>query len=130
MPTGDGGLVSIIGILSVFVGRRPPKPGRTARRGGTYDMNAGVLQRALTHLDSNLAACQLGITVSSLALGWIGEPALANLTEPLLGSLGISATLSAHAIAIATAFIIITVLHIVLGELAAWHCSGAKQRRC
>ena len=59
MPTGDGGLVSIIGILSVFVGRRPPKPGRTARRGGTYDMNARVLQRALTHLDSNLAACQL-----------------------------------------------------------------------
>jgi CBS domain containing-hemolysin-like protein len=78
------------------------------------------LQRAIDNLDANLAACQLGITISSLALGWIGEPALARLIEPhLAGLLGRDgATVGAHAIAIAIAFSIITILHIVLGELA------------
>ena len=47
--------------------------------------NAGALQRAVNNLDANLAATQLGITISSLALGWIGEPALAHLIEPVPG---------------------------------------------
>ena len=56
---------------------------------------------------------------SSLALGWIGEPALARLIEPYLSGLfGSFATIGAHGIAITVAFIIITALHIVLGELA------------
>jgi CBS domain containing-hemolysin-like protein len=77
------------------------------------------LQRAVDNLDANLAATQLGITISSLALGWIGEPALAHLIEPSLSSLpGSLATASSHAIAVAVAFVIITALHIVLGELA------------
>jgi putative hemolysin len=132
MPTGDGSLVNIIGVLSVlilviangfFVASEfslvAVRRGRVAHLVGAGRMNAVALQRALAHLDYNLAACQLGITISSLALGWIGEPALANLIEPLLaGPLGTGATLGAHAIAIATAFILITVLHIVLGELA------------
>ena len=46
--------------------------------------NARTLQRAVDRLDASLAATQLGITISSLALGWIGEPALAHLVEPLL----------------------------------------------
>src|SRR3954467_8290765 len=49
--------------------------------------NASALQGALRKLDANLAATQLGITISSLALGWIGEPALAHLIEPLFASL-------------------------------------------
>ena len=69
-------------------------------------------------LDAYLAACQLGITISSLALGWIGEPALARLIEPLLAGLGSFAVAGSHAIAVAIAFTIITALHIVLGELA------------
>ncbi|MGQ0584534.1 MAG: hemolysin family protein [Reyranella sp.] len=83
-------------------------------------MNAKALERALEHLDSNLAATQLGITISSLALGWIGEPAIAHLIEPVLaGSIGGSlAGISAYAIAVALSFIVITALHIVLGELA------------
>ncbi len=82
-------------------------------------MNAQVLQRAITNLDANLAATQLGITISSLALGWIGEPALAHLIEPFLGFLPASMVwASSHAIAVAIAFILITALHIVLGELA------------
>ena len=82
-------------------------------------MNAKALERALEHLDSNLAATQLGITISSLALGWIGEPAIAHLIEPVLaGSVGSIAGISAYAIAVALSFIVITALHIVLGELA------------
>ncbi|OYZ97840.1 MAG: hemolysin [Rhizobiales bacterium 17-65-6] len=81
--------------------------------------NASALQHAVDNLDANLAATQLGITISSLALGWIGEPAIAHLIEPLLTALpGSLASFGSHAIAVAISFIIITALHIVLGELA------------
>jgi putative hemolysin len=81
--------------------------------------SAGVVQRALQHLDSFIAATQLGITMASLALGWIGEPALAHLIEPLFAFLpGWFAEATAHTLAVAIAFTIITSLHIVLGELA------------
>ena len=81
--------------------------------------NAAALQRALDNLDANLAATQLGITISSLALGWVGEPALAHLIEPLLNALPNGfAVAGSHAIGIAVSFTIITALHIVLGELA------------
>lgn len=82
-------------------------------------MNARALERALENLDSNLAATQLGITISSLALGWIGEPAIARLIEPVLaGSIGSLAGVGSYAIAVALSFVLITALHIVLGELA------------
>ncbi|HEY9603441.1 MAG TPA: hemolysin family protein, partial [Allocoleopsis sp.] len=80
---------------------------------------AAALQRAVSHLDAYLAATQLGITMSSLGLGWIGEPALAVLIEPVFHWLPDSvAALSSHTLAGVIAFIIITSLHIVLGELA------------
>lgn len=82
-------------------------------------MNALALQRAVDQLDANLAATQLGITISSLALGWVGEPALAHLIEPALGILPEEwVSFGSHAIAVVISFIIITALHIVLGELA------------
>ena len=82
-------------------------------------MNAKALEHALDNLDSNLAATQLGITISSLALGWVGEPAIAHLIEaPLTRVAGSFAGISAFTIAVALSFIIITALHIVLGELA------------
>ena len=82
-------------------------------------MNAKTLVRALDHLDSNLAATQLGITISSLALGWIGEPAIAHLIErPLEEIWGTTAGISAYAVAVGISFVLITALHIVLGELA------------
>jgi CBS domain containing-hemolysin-like protein len=81
--------------------------------------NATALQRAVDNLDAYLAATQLGITISSRALGWIGEPALAHLIEPLLSGLPESlATTGSHAVAVAIAFVVISALHIVLGELA------------
>ena len=78
---------------------------------------ARVLKRATDQLDNSLAATQLGVTLSSLGLGWIGEPALAHVIEPLLHGLP-GAGVASHGIAIAIAFAVITTLHIVLGELA------------
>ena len=80
--------------------------------------NARALQHSVDRLDASLAATQLGITISSLALGWIGEPALAHLVAPLLTPLGGFAESASHGISVAIAFIAITALHIVLGELA------------
>jgi putative hemolysin len=85
----------------------------------TGHRGAAVVQKALQQLDPYIAATQLGITMASLALGWIGEPALAHLIEPALGFLPHDlATTTAHTIAVSIAFAIITALHIVLGELA------------
>ncbi|GEP09659.1 hemolysin family protein [Methylobacterium gnaphalii] len=82
-------------------------------------LNATALQRATDRLDAHLAATQLGITISSLALGWIGEPALAHLIEPLFFFLPEKfAGIGAHTLAVTVAFVVITALHIVLGELA------------
>jgi putative hemolysin len=76
------------------------------------------LKRAVDHLDAHLAATQLGITMSSIALGWIGEPALAVLIEPLFAGLsGAWGWLATHTFAVIVAFAIITTLHIVIGEL-------------
>ena len=73
---------------------------------------AGNVDDGVRHLDSYIAACQLGITIASLALGWIGEPALAGLLDPIFGAVG------AHALGVAVAFVVITALHVVAGELA------------
>ncbi len=80
--------------------------------------SAEMALRMVGQLDAYLSACQVGITLASLALGWIGEPAFAHLLEPGLASLGTWATPIAHGIAIAFAFLVITVLHIVVGEQA------------
>ena len=81
--------------------------------------SAEAAKQVVGHLDAYIAACQLGITMASLALGWIGEPAFAHLIEPPLEALvGQLAPAAAHGIAVGTAFAIITALHIVIGELA------------
>jgi putative hemolysin len=80
---------------------------------------AAAAQAVVQHLDSYIAATQFGITLASLALGWLGEPALAHLLEPPLAMLaGSYAPTAAHGLAIGVAFALITALHIVLGELA------------
>lgn len=77
-----------------------------------------VLRSVRTHLDAYLSACQLGITLASLALGWIGEPAFASLIEPAMHAFGIDSPDVVHGTALALAFGLISFLHIVLGELA------------
>lgn len=77
------------------------------------------VQKALANLDRSISGTQLGITLASLGLGWIGEPALAHLIEDAFVGLGAPwSAVATHATAIAIAFAIITFLHIVLGELA------------
>lgn len=66
-------------------------------------------------MDNSLAACQLGITMASLGLGWVGEPAFASLIEPLFSYLGLGET-ALHIVAFIFAFSIITALHLVVGE--------------
>jgi len=68
-------------------------------------------------LDAYLSACQLGITLASLGLGWLGEPAIATLIQPLLEGLGAKSLIYTHTIAAAIAFLLISFLHIVMGEL-------------
>ncbi|MDH1670944.1 hemolysin family protein [Stutzerimonas stutzeri] len=77
-----------------------------------------ILRTVHQQLDAYLSACQLGITLASLGLGWVGEPAFAHLLEPLLAGIGIQSPALVHGIAFFTAFFIISYLHIVIGELA------------
>lgn len=79
--------------------------------------NAVAAKKITTHLDEYLSACQLGITVTSLGIGWLGEPAVAHLLQPLFTLFSIPSSMS-HALSIAIAFILITFVHVVVGELA------------
>lgn len=92
------------------------------------DGSAKVVQRALRNLDRYISATQLGITLASLALGWIGEPALAALVDNGLARFGIvaPALLTHSAAAVTIAFLILVFLHIVLGELAPKSVALAK----
>jgi CBS domain containing-hemolysin-like protein len=74
--------------------------------------------KATEHLDAALSATQLGITLSSLGLGWVGEPFLAHRLGPWLADWGITDPKAVSSIAFAVAFSVITFLHIVFGELA------------
>ena len=77
---------------------------------------AAYAKKLSDHLDSSLSVTQLGITLASLGLGWVGEPAVATLILPVTRALG-AADAVGHTIALALAFAIITGGHIVLGEL-------------
>jgi len=80
---------------------------------------AGMAQNMLNHLDAYLSATQLGITLASLGLGWIGEPVVSKLLVATFHGLGLEMSEDlAHKIALPVAFALITVLHIVFGELA------------
>ncbi|ELY98014.1 hemolysin family protein [Natrialba asiatica] len=77
---------------------------------------AVTLQEGMENLDSYLAVTQLGITLASLGLGWIGEPAVAALIEPILGEILPEGLI--HLVSVAIGFSVITFLHVVFGELA------------
>jgi CBS domain containing-hemolysin-like protein len=84
---------------------------------GVY--GAAAVRYAIEHRDIIIAAAQLGVTLTSLGLGWIGEPAMAHQLQPLINRMGIPWSAAvAHGIAIGVAFLVISYLHVVLGELA------------
>jgi CBS domain containing-hemolysin-like protein len=89
---------------------------------------AVLVQHLITHLDAYISATQLGITATSLGLGWVGEPFVAQLLEPLLAVVGISGTAVVQTTSFVLAFGLITWLHIVLGELAPKSLAIQKPR--
>lgn len=124
---------TVLGLVAVFalvfmngffvaaefslVGARRTRIAQLAAEGSAGARSA---EAAIAHLDSFIAATQLGITLASLGLGWIGEPAVAHLIEPLLELILPEDMIETFgtSIAIAVGFSIVTMLHIVLGELA------------
>ncbi|MBI2922047.1 MAG: DUF21 domain-containing protein [Planctomycetes bacterium] len=82
------------------------------------NVNAGHMLVVVGQMDAYLSTCQLGITVASLGLGWVGEPAFARLLQPLLDGVGAWRPAVTHSISIAVAFAFITFVHVVVGELA------------
>ena len=98
-----------------LVGARKTRLDEMAKAG---DRKARLARRAVQSLDRYISATQLGITLASLGLGWIGEPALAHVIEGAFRWLpSAAATVATHTVASIIAFIFITVLHIILGEL-------------
>ena len=79
---------------------------------------ARLARHILGNLDPYLSACQLGITLASLALGWIGEPAFVAMMEPLLDLLHVTSEKVRHVVAFVVGYSAITFLHIVVGEQA------------
>ncbi len=79
---------------------------------------AKLAARIGDRLDEYIAAAQLGVTLASLAIGWIGEPAVAGLISPLFGWLRSASETAFQVLAFGIAFALITYLHIVIGELA------------
>ncbi|HPF13362.1 MAG TPA: hemolysin family protein, partial [Planctomycetota bacterium] len=77
--------------------------------------SAALTMRIQANLEAYLAACQLGITMASLGLGWVGEPAVAHLLEPLFAKLGASASV-VHTTSFVVGFLLFSSLHIVIGE--------------
>jgi CBS domain containing-hemolysin-like protein len=86
-----------------------------AKTGG---LRGRILFKVHSQLDAYLSACQLGITLASLGLGWVGEPAFAKLMEPVFALVGITSPQIIHGVSFVVAFSVISFLHIVVGELA------------
>ncbi|MBH5316471.1 HlyC/CorC family transporter [Paenibacillus sp. GSMTC-2017] len=79
--------------------------------------NATAVQEVTTHLDGYLSACQLGITITALGLGWLGEPTVEQLLHPIFQLFGVSGSFGSL-ISFMISFLLVTYLHVVLGELA------------
>ena len=91
---------------------------RVAEIADQHGWRGKILRTVHDHLDAYLSACQLGITLASLGLGWVGEPAFAHLLTPLVHALGVQSEAAIHGMSFFAAFFVISFLHIVLGELA------------
>ncbi len=76
-----------------------------------------VAANMVSHLDAYLSATQLGITLASIALGWVGEPAFAWIVEPLVSRIPGAGPALVHSVALTASFVAVSILHIVFGEL-------------
>jgi CBS domain containing-hemolysin-like protein len=123
MPTGFGLLVAFLLVLlnGFFVAAEfalvRVRSTRIAELAGEGKGSAQMALHAIRHLDAYLSATQLGITLASIGLGWIGEPAFAMLLEPLFLAFHVPEKVG-DAIAFTVAYALVSTLHIVVGELA------------
>jgi CBS domain containing-hemolysin-like protein len=90
---------------------------------------ARLVEHVINHLDQYISATQLGITVTNLALGWLGEPLVAGLIEPVMGLVGFTGRAVVGTVALVLAFGVITFLQIVIGELAPKHLAIRRPQR-
>jgi CBS domain containing-hemolysin-like protein len=81
------------------------------------EKRAAAANRVVTHLDEYLSACQLGITVTALGLGWLGEPTVQRLFHPVLAAFRLNETVT-HFLSFTLAFVVVTFINVVVGELA------------
>lgn len=93
------------------------RPSRVQQLVAENVKNAKAVEEVTTKLDDYLSACQLGITITSLGLGWLGEPAVASFIHPLLDYLPLSVEII-EIISFIIAFLLVTFFHVVFGELA------------
>jgi len=105
------------------------RPTRVKALARTNGLPGRLLAKVHGQLDAYLSACQLGITLASLGLGWIGEPAFATLLHPLFALIGVESEKLIDSISLFFAFTVISFLHIVVGELApkSWAIRRAEQ---
>ncbi|AQH01717.1 hypothetical protein A9R05_23335 [Burkholderia sp. KK1] len=105
------------------------RPTRVKAIARTNGLPGRLLAKVHGQLDAYLSACQLGITLASLGLGWIGEPAFATLLHPLFALLGVESEKLIDSISLFFAFSVISFLHIVVGELApkSWAIRRSEQ---
>ncbi len=90
---------------------------------------ARLVEHVINHLDQYISTTQLGITVTNLALGWLGEPLVASLIEPVMGLVGFTGRAVVGTVALVLAFGLITFLQIVIGELAPKHLAIRRPQR-
>lgn len=90
---------------------------------------ARVVRRVLGDLDSYLSVCQVGITVASLALGWVGEPAVSHLIRPLLEAVGVGSGRVVEVVSVVLGFGVITYAHLVFGEQAPKYFAIQKSEK-
>jgi len=109
-------LVNAFFVLAEFaaVKMRPTRVDELVQAG---DARARLFQAIQSRLDEYLSVCQVGITFTSIGLGFVGEPAIARLVEPALTWMGATSAAAAHGIAITIAYVVVSFVHIVLGEL-------------
>ncbi|SAL17111.1 CBS domain-containing protein [Caballeronia arvi] len=105
------------------------RPTRVKALARTNGLPGRLLAKVHGQLDAYLSACQLGITLASLGLGWIGEPAFATLLHPLFSLFGVESEKLIDSISLFFAFSVISFLHIVVGELApkSWAIRRSEQ---
>jgi len=115
-------VVLLVGLNGFFVAAEFAmvrlRESRLATMAESGSKRAGFARSMVNNLAAYLSACQLGITLASLGLGWIGEPAVASFLRPMFHGFGWNNETAIHGTSVAIGFVIITMLHIVIGELA------------